>query len=109
MSMYDLRPLEVIESFQNFGMDDIDDMDINQLKEEYKRALNERENMKQELEDLKNSRASTYEIKERIENSTKYIDKVEKKLNPQISDEELQRIKDSAKGTYGQKKEDEEL
>ena len=107
MSMYNLRPLEILESFQNFGMDDINDMDLNQLKEEYKRALNERENMKQELEDLKNSRVSTYEIKERIENSTKYIDKIEKKLNPQISDEEIQRIKDSAKGTYGQKKEEE--
>ena len=107
MSMYNLRPLEILESFQNFGMDDINDMDLNQLKEEYKRALNERENMKQELEDLKNSRVSTYEIKERIENSTKYIDKIEKKLNPQISDEEIQRIKDSAKVTYGQKKEEE--
>ena len=107
MSMYNLRPLEILESFQNFGMDDINDMDLNQLKEEYKRALNERENMKQELEDLKNSRVSTYEIKERIENSTKYIDKIEKKLNPQISDEEIQRIKDSAKGTYSQKKEEE--
>ena len=107
MSMYNLRPLEILESFQNFGMDDINDMDLNQLKEEYKRALNERENMKQELEDLKNSRVSTYEIKERIENSTKYIDKIEKKLNPQISDEEIQRIKDSEKGTYGQKKEEE--
>ena len=107
MSMYNLRPLEILESFQNFGMDDINDMDLNQLKEEYKRALNERENMKQELEDLKNSRVSTYEIKERIENSTKYIDKIEKKLNPQISDEEIQRIKDSAKGTYGKKKEEE--
>ena len=106
MSMYNLRPLEILESFQNFGMDDINDMDVNQLKEEYKRALNERENMKQELEDLKNSRVSTYEIKERIENSTKYIDKIEKKLNPQISDEEIQRIKDSARGTYVQKKED---
>ena len=107
MSMYNLRPLEILESCQNFGMDDINDMDLNQLKEEYKRALNERENMKQELEDLKNSRVSTYEIKERIENSTKYIDKIEKKLNPQISDEEIQRIKDSAKGTYSQKKEEE--
>ena len=110
MKMYDFRPLEVIESFQNIGIDNIDDMSLEELKTEYKRALKEKENMTRELESVKNTKVAqspTYIIKERIENSDKYIEKIEKKLNAQISDEELKRLKDSVKESNNEKEEDE--
>ena len=108
MKMYDFRPLEVIESFQNFGIDNIDDMSLEELKTEYKSALKEKENMTRELESVKNTKVAqspTYIIKERIENSDKYIEKIEKKLNAQISDEELKRLKDYVKESNNEKEE----
>lgn len=108
MRMYDLDPIEIIESFQNFGRDDIDDMSLDQLKEEYKRALTERKDLEEELGDVENKKPADYALRERIENSQKYIDKVKKMLNGKVSDEEMERIEKSVQSRYDKKKDEDE-
>ena len=108
MRMYDLDPIEIIESFQNFGRDDVDDMNLEQLKEEYKRALTEKKDLEEELGDVENKKPTDYALRERIENSQKYIDKVKKMLNSKVSDEEMTRIEKSVQSRYDKKKDEED-
>ena len=93
---YDLRPIPTTEAFQNFGMDDIEDMNLDQLKDEYKRALKEKKELEKEYDDIHGKSPADFALRERIDNSQKYIDKVRKKLDSQISNEELKRIEKSA-------------
>ena len=104
MRMYDFDPIEFIESFQNFGRDDVDDMNLEQLKDEYKRALTEKKDLEEELGDVENKKPTDYALRERIENSQKYIDKVKKMLNGKVSDEEIERIEKSVQSRYDKKK-----
>ena len=108
MRMYDFDPIEIIESFQNFGRDDVDDMNLEQLKEEYKRALTEKKDLEEELGDVENKKPTDYALRERIENTQKYIDKVKKMLNGKVSDEEMDRIEKSIQSRYDKKKDNED-
>lgn len=108
MGMYNFQPLEIIESFQNYGMDDIHELSLDELKKEYIRSLTEKKDLEEELEDLKNQRASDYAVRERIDNATKYIEKIEKILNTKVSDEEMERIKKSVQSRYDKKKDEDD-
>ena len=106
MRMYDFDPIELIESFQNFGRGD--DMNLDQLKDEYKRALTEKKDLEEELGDVENKKPTDYALRERIENSQKYIDKIKKMLNGKVSDEEMERIEKSVQSRYDKKKDNED-
>lgn len=103
--MYDMHPLETIESYQNFGMDDIEEMSTEELKEEYTRAIRDKKDLEKEIEDMHGKKPSDYAIKERLDNQIKYIDKVRKKLNGLVSNEELKRLEKSVVSKYEKKEE----
>ena len=111
MNMYDLTPIEplTIESYQNFDTDsDLRDMDIDELKNEYKRAINDKIDLLEEFEDIKNKNTPTFHLKERIENSNKYIQKVYKFLiDNDISEKEIEKLEKEATGRYNIKNNDE--
>lgn len=94
-----------LESIQNYGHTDIEEYSEQELKDEYERALNEKKDLEDELEDAKKSKVSTYGIKERIQNTEKYIERLLDRMDELgISDKERKEIKSSAKGRYKFKK-----
>ena len=102
-SFYDFIPIQypVFEAIQNYARNDIEEYDEKELKDEYKRALNEKKDLEDELEDAKKAKLTTYGIVERIQNTDKYIERLEDRMEELgISTKEKSTIQQSAKGRY---------
>lgn len=93
--IYDDAPI-YSEALQNYGKDDLDDMSLEELIDEYKSALKEAKELEEEIKDLEGTKANKYPVEERLQNTKRYIERIEGRLKANnVSSQKMESIKES--------------